>query len=941
MSRRQSLLLACVFGNLLAVSGGPGSALAAEVGQVRETKTLADALAEFASRSGLQVIYVSEIVAGRTASGRVIESGVSPQDELRLMLEATGLRFEFLSPNTVGIFPDDVVRADGAIASVSGGDLKMNYSKHAKKRVQELARGSVLALSLAGAAPQAQEGTAPGLPEARQAPAGDSGELAEVVVTARARAERLIDVPVAATTVGEIEIRKYNITALNHLSKVVPTISFDRGFTGAGSSISMRGVSSSNLDAGLEQSVLIMYDGMPISRGRILSDAIFDIEAVEVLKGPQSLFFGKDSPGGVVSVRSVGPTAEFEGVARVSYETTSRNPSLEGAISGPISDSLGFRLAVFASESDGYLRNQATGIVDPFRTARLPTFTGGTFVPAAPRRLGAEDRYGARGTLRFSAGDFDATLKLLMSRSKSQGLQSLTQVMSCPAGVTRPRLNGIADPTGDCRLDKNVSTGFVPPAVIDAWPEARGFNSDGPSGRNISYLPSLTMNYKAGDLILTSVTSLYDYAYRSSGNADATAYSFFWTYQKEKNTSFVQEFRLVSDFDGPLNFAAGGYYEHVKRANRNGTLNGPSPVDPDTGKLNAVENFSDSTTEAYSMFGQITYDIFDTLELAGGARYSHVKKTVDLGNLYVNAALASSFLAPGQAVKGDMSEDKVSPEATLTWRVARDVMIYGAYKTGYLAGGFSKPGTLSPTLTVDRVVYGPEKAHGFEAGTKFSVVDGRLEGSLTGYRYIYKGLQLTSFNVLVFPPVFQTTNVASTSVKGAELQLTYRPVAGLTLHGNVEYNRARYRSFPGAQCYAGQTAALGCTRAPGSTSNVQDLSGKVVWRAPKWVSVLGASYDFQLGAGLKLGLNADVKTSSGYFVSVTENPGSFQKSYQLLNAGIRLGSLDDRWAVSVIGTNLTNEYYATVGTDKPGGAGEVMAVAADPRFVTFQLEMRF
>src|ERR1700722_2156777 len=177
--------------------------------------------------------------------------------------------------------------------------------------------------------------------DADTAAAASAGDIEELVVTARRRSERLIDVPVAVTAVTVEQIRQYDLTEAANIKIVAPQITLDRGFTGAGASISMRGVSSSSLDAGVEQSVLLDFDGMAMSRGRILNDAMFDLEGIEVLKGPQALFFGKNSPGGVVSVKSADPTDTFTGFARVGYEvTTNHDHSVEAAISGPITSSL-------------------------------------------------------------------------------------------------------------------------------------------------------------------------------------------------------------------------------------------------------------------------------------------------------------------------------------------------------------------------------------------------------------------------------------------------------------------------------------------------------------------------------------------------------------------------------------------------------------------------
>ena len=293
-------------------------------------------------------------------------------------------------------------------------------------------------------------------------------------------------------------------------------------------------------------------------------------------------------------------------------------------------------------------------------------------------------------------------------------------------------------------------------------------------------------------------------------------------------------------------------------------------------------------------------------------------------------------------MKGDYSEDNTSPEATVTWKFSSDLMVYAAYKTGYLSGGFSNLGTFTAPITLASVTYDPTEVDGFEIGTKFTVLDGTLTGSLVGYRYEYDGLQLTTFNATLTPPSFTTTNAANTRSEGVELELSYLPpVDGLTLRGGVYYNDAKYLDFANAQCFAGQTVAQGCDVIPGLTTRAQDLSGETVWRAPEWIYTLGAVYDTPLTDNLKLGINADLRYVSEYYVSTTGNPGSNQDAYTAINAGIRIGATDDRWTVGLIGRNLTDEIFATLGTDKPGGSGEVMAVAGEPRAVVLQLEARF
>jgi len=773
--------------------------------------------------------------------------------------------------------------------------------------------------------------------------AAEPGELQEVVVSARLRAERWVDVPVAVTAATPEQLRQYNLTSMANIRLVAPEITLDRGFTGSGTSVSMRGVSSSSLDAGLEQSILLVFDGMEMSRGRILNDALFDVASIEVMKGPQALFFGKNSPGGVVAVKSADPTREFSGFARVGYELTSNHTrSFEGAVSGPVTDSLGFRVAGFASKSDGYIENQDTGVPDLIRTAA----SGSTFVPAAQPNLGAEEKEAVRLTLKYDPGtQFDADFKLLLSRYRGQSLQSFDEVMACPAGRTQPvTTGGIVDPNGDCHLNDKSSQGWLSQTIVNSWPEVSKYDDGRPFSKDDTVMPTLTLNYKLAAVNLTSITGLYHYDYVSQGNADSTSYSYFWSYSDEKNNSYYQELRAVTALDGIINFAGGGHYEYNDRTLYVGGANGPNRLDPATGRYNLYDNEQHNKSHAESVFGQAILKLPGRVELTGGGRYTRENKSLDSFNKYVNpnGVGVASYLPQGRVIAGSKSENNFSPEATLSWHATDEVLLYGAYKTGYLSGGFSNPGTLSSISTLQTLSYNAEKAKGFEGGIKASLLDNRLTGSLTAFRYKYEGLPLTSLIALSSTAVtFVTQNAASTITRGVEFETSWRPVTGLTFRGSASYDQAYFEEFDAAQCYTGQTVAQGCVAAPVTGAKTQNLSGRPLYRAPKWLLTSGAAYDFAVTSGLRLAVNGDLRFTSGYYTGLNLNPLSYQSNFTTFNSGIRLSPDSDRWSIAVIGRNLSNRRYGTLGVDKPGGLGEVYTVAGEPRVVLLQGEARF
>ena len=174
--------------------------------------------------------------------------------------------------------------------------------------------------------------------------------LEEIIVSARKRTESLQDVPVAVSAISPIQLEGNLATDLNKVAELAPQVMIGRGTNGTGGFLTIRGISSTATDAGLDQSVVVTIDGVPLSRGRVINAAIYDVAQVEILQGPQSLFFGKNSPAGVISVRSADPSSTFEGNVKAGYEFEADERYVEGAVSGPLTDTLNGRLAFRASD---------------------------------------------------------------------------------------------------------------------------------------------------------------------------------------------------------------------------------------------------------------------------------------------------------------------------------------------------------------------------------------------------------------------------------------------------------------------------------------------------------------------------------------------------------------------------------------------------------------
>ncbi|RYE42827.1 MAG: hypothetical protein EOP21_08005, partial [Hyphomicrobiales bacterium] len=222
---------------------------------------------------------------------------------------------------------------------------------------------SVTALASSASAQQSE-------PSAPAAAANEAAGLEDIVVTARRSSERLINVPVAVTALSAAMIERAHVTDLTQIAQMTPNLVVAAAGSGTGGSISIRGIGTSYLDPGVEQSVGVVVDGVPIGRGYFLSAAQFDLKQIEVLKGPQALFFGKNSPAGVISIASADPTPHLTAMARIGYETEAKERFAEAFVGGPISETLGYRIAGKYSKLDGWFKN----VVPPGPSLAFPGF---------------------------------------------------------------------------------------------------------------------------------------------------------------------------------------------------------------------------------------------------------------------------------------------------------------------------------------------------------------------------------------------------------------------------------------------------------------------------------------------------------------------------------------------------------------------------------------
>lgn len=767
-------------------------------------------------------------------------------------------------------------------------------------------------------------------------------EIEQIIVTTRKKEENLEQVPVAASAFTSADLERYNTDNLTKLSTLTPSLNIVASSSGSGGAIYLRGIGTSSTSAGFEQAVSINLDGIAISRGNAVQQGYFDMAGVEVLKGPQSLYYGKNSPGGIISIRSNNPGDSFEAIARAGYEFSADEAYGEAIVSGPINDKIGARLAMRASGSRGFMHNDA-----PSRPGADPL---GFDIPGADeKRVGGRDQFLGRLTLTFNPTDnFDANLKVSGTTFSDDGAGSMTELRSCPVGGVAQPVFGVSDPAEDCTMNRHISRSGAPPEIIVNYPDAK----DGKIYSDYySILAVLSMNQRFDKVTVSSVTGYYHFGTKYFDNYEYTGAGQVFAGEDTQYSAFSQELRANTTFDGAFNFMAGVYYQDSKLDFENSSRIAPLPPDPRNGKYHSWERPTQTNGQTWSVFGEATINVTDTLELAGGARWTHETKNSSMYNAFVHAYIAPLFLPEGQAITDHFSDNNVSPQVTLTWRPTDEMTFYGAYKTGYKSGGFSNGYTLVIGSTADDANFDSEKAEGGEIGAKFNLMSDTLRINLAAYRYTYKNLQVNVFDAA--STSFKVENAAAARTTGLDVDFIYTPpsVEGLTLRGAYNYNKGVYTDFIGA-CYAGQTPAQGCTELPNNgIPTSQDMSGVSLIFAPRHSGNVGFSYDWAVGNLFRATLSSDMRFTSAYESEGLHRPDGRQKGFVTLDAALTLYDDDKGWEFSVIGQNLTNKFYSVGGGDRPltgSGTGTAGGIPADltgtlgkPRQVGVQVTYRF
>jgi iron complex outermembrane receptor protein len=713
--------------------------------------------------------------------------------------------------------------------------------------------------------------------------------ISEIIVTARKRQESLLNVPVVENVLPQQRLERLQTLNLADVSTQVPGLVLATGTATSGLQVSIRGIGTNSQDPSVDQSVSLFIDGLQFSQGLAYEAGMFDVAQVEVLKGPQSLFYGKSSPGGVISLRTADPTNAPEVIMRAAYEPEARQKRGELILSGPITDTLKARLSGMYENEDGYYYNKA--IAAPGLGGKTPKYD----------RLYPTKSYAVRGTVLWSpTSNFDARFKLDHFHTR-QVQAGDGQITSCPDGTAGPF--GIPFIAGDdCKLNRTARIVDIDPAAFpDVW-----FNGV-PQLRLSLLFGTAELNYHpTPHLTVTSVTGFFRQRSRLLLNATNTTAAGppILVQNRFDRDDFTQELRLNSDYAGPLNFTLGGYYQDahfMHGLNLPGNLALGLPRDLSAGAINVF-------IYTYSVFGQARWALTHQLELAAGARWTDEIRRAKIFNTITGTPMLIPLGVPR------IQSKTWSPEVTLTYKPTDTVTAFGSWKKGYKSGNFNAGQVPAPGSDPS---YGDEQVKGWELGVKSRLLDRRLALEAAFYDYNYKNLQVgVSQTNSVGVPVAATVNAGAAKVYGVDFAASYRPeaVEGLTLNLDGEWNHGEFKTLNNVPCWFGQLISEGCNQQFSPVTgqfNAQDLSNSPLPRGPRWQVNFGFDYERPVARDMTLVITNNNNYTSRFQSAAGLRPDFYQSAYVKADLSLALRGRNDRWEVALIGKNITSKITAS------------------------------
>lgn len=816
--------------------------------------------------------------------------------------------------------------------------------------------------------------------------------LEEIVVTAQHREQSLQDVPISVAVIGGDFIKRQSIDKMADLQFSVPN--FTMAESGIGTNVFIRGIGSGN-NQGFEQSVGIYVDGIHHGRAQQSRAPFLDIARIEVLRGPQSILFGKNSVAGALNITTARPTDEFEGSVSLSFEPTDDEKEATVVLSGPVSDKMRIRLAARYHTLDGYMENLTLGQNEP-----------------------NQEDWTIRGTAEFDVNEnLMATLKVERSEYNVLGrnIEIDGEIAAAAGPFTGLKYSQILGIFGQ---DASVANN-----TLDGKRHANGDFSNNTQTEIV-----FKLDWQMGDHSLTTTTGYSDFTFDDNCDCDFTGGNVFTLPLSEQYEQYSQEIRLTSPGGEKVDYILGAYFQTSKHGYQdaieiNGTsvlvplLNGNpgfapfAPLFALNGLTGAGDLFANTRgprearvdADVYSAFAQVTWNISDRVNLQLGGRLTHETKegfrnltvtnldgsaltgakadlapdfyglAFDIGASNIRgaelgaevlpfltavytgilgpvvgpptaAAVAGAFGAKADAVgkhpvSGSRTETKFSPDIKLTFDVSDDAMLYASWVKGSKSGGFDfRANNKGRSATMEEAFeFEDESATNYEVGGKLIVADGAAEINFAGFFTKFSDLQVSIFDGALG---FNVGNAAKAEVYGFEVDGRWQATDSLTLNGSLAYTDFQFKDYVNGQCYFGQDPF-----GPSAENDDCDYSGLTQQLVSKWQATLGFNHVIDLSSDLTLNTSGNMFYTSEYHASAQLDPKLIQPGYVKLNARIGLMS-ESGWELAVLGENLTDKKVKLFAGDAPLSGSTFGAIAnynfmSRGRTITLQASMKF
>ena len=687
--------------------------------------------------------------------------------------------------------------------------------------------------------------------------------LEEVVVTARKREETVLDTPLSVTALGAGQIEERKLRGLTDLAVSMPNVALDEVGTARGiSNFSIRGLGVNSSIPSIDPTVGIFVDGVYLGTNSDAAFDLFDLESIQVLRGPQGILFGRNVTGGAILVNTRKPGDEFEARVRAALDgggDGGLNKYLTGSIGGPVSDSLRVGVAAYYNDDDGWFENKLTGA-----------------------DFGALEQVMFRPVVVFTPGE-NLELVLRYQYFENEGDGSASQAHTNGLGINGSPANFDRD-SHDFSIDEE--------GLLDVK----------------SHFVSAELNLNIGENGV--ITNIFGYRNNDTeflSDIDGQPISLFHGSGSTEAEQVSNELRYHGVFADRVNLTAGVYYfnndiTYHERRNLLGLLT------PDGSPALLQDGGGEYEVETIGVFAAVDYDLNDSLTFSAGLRYTSEEKDAAIASLIRNINSPCNVLDGTCPFDFTDSEDwsSWSPKAGMTWHVSERARLYAHWTRGFRSGGYNLRNTAIDTVNLGPGPFDEETVDNYEAGFKLSFAQGYLNGAL-----FFNDIEDMQREVNLADPISGVVqvikNTADAEILGIELDGAFNLTQDLQATGSLGWLDPEYKSV---------RFDLNSDGMINDRDKDLDLP-----RAAEWTWSLGLRHRLQVG---DLGhVSTRLRYSYRDESSFTDNNLGYILSQKILDAGLDFHTGNGHWTFSIYGKNLLDEVKHGGDTQLPSRLGPI------------------